>query len=145
MCYYLNILVSHYLSRIFICYCVDISVTQFWVLYSLCYCLLLSHKLCVTVILLVTNFTICYMIVLPKLCSVVVVLQNFTMVAQYIKQHMNIVRSKNPGQSDSWITHEHMATFGGWLQTHLMNNTTVGDQLYLLARSPSSTILTFQG
>ena len=58
---------------------------------------------------------------------------------------MNIVRSKNPGQSDSWITQLHMATFGGWLQTHLMNNTTVGDQLYLLARSPSSTILTFQG
>ena len=38
-----------------------------------------------------------------------------------------------------------MATFGGWLQTHLMNNTTVGDQLYLLARTPSSTVLTFQG
>ena len=58
---------------------------------------------------------------------------------------MNMVRSKNPGQSDSWITHAHMATFDGWLQTHLMNNTTVGDRLYLLARSPSSTILTFQG
>ena len=39
----------------------------------------------------------------------------------------------------------HMATFGGWLQTHLMNNTTVGDELYLLARTPSSTVLTFQG
>ena len=26
-----------------------------------------------------------------------------------------------------------------------MNNTTVGDQLYLLARSPSSTLCTFQG
>ena len=33
-------------------------------------------------------------------------------------------------------------TFGGWLQAHLMNNTTIGDQLYLLARGPSSTILT---
>ena len=31
------------------------------------------------------------------------------------------------------------------MQTHLINNTTVGDQLYLLAKSPSSTILTFQG
>jgi hypothetical protein len=58
---------------------------------------------------------------------------------------MNIVRSKNPGQSNSWITHAHIETFRGWLQTHLVNNTTVGDQLYLLARSPSSTILTFQG
>ena len=38
-----------------------------------------------------------------------------------------------------------METFGGWLQTHLMNNTTVGDQLYLLAKTSSSTVLTFQG
>src|SRR5664279_2297500 len=73
------------------------------------------------------------------------VLQNSTLVALYIEEHMNIVRSKNLGQSDSWIKHAHMATFGGWLQTHLMNNTTVGDQLYLLARSPSSTILNLQG
>jgi hypothetical protein len=48
-------------------------------------------------------------------------------------------------QSDSWIIHKHMATFGGWLQTHLINNNIVGDQLYLLAGSPSSTVLTFQG
>jgi hypothetical protein len=38
-----------------------------------------------------------------------------------------------------------MATFGNWLQTHLMNDNDVGEQLYLLAKSPSSTILTFQG
>jgi hypothetical protein len=38
-----------------------------------------------------------------------------------------------------------MATFGGWLRTHLINNNIVGDQLYLLVESPSSTILTFQG
>ena len=38
-----------------------------------------------------------------------------------------------------------MGTFGGWLQTHLMGNTTVGDELYLLARTPSLTVLTFQG
>jgi hypothetical protein len=36
-------------------------------------------------------------------------------------------------------------TFGGWLRTHLINDNIVEDQLYLLARSPSSTILTFQG
>jgi hypothetical protein len=73
------------------------------------------------------------------------VLQSSTLVAPYINEHKNIVRSQYPGQSDDWITHEHMATFSGWLQTHLMNNTTVGDQMYLLARTPSSTVLTFQG
>ena len=38
-----------------------------------------------------------------------------------------------------------MEILGGWLQTHLINNTTVGEQHYMLAKSPSSTILTFQG
>jgi hypothetical protein len=73
------------------------------------------------------------------------VLQSSTLVAPYIEEHMNIVRSENPGQFDSWIKHALMAIFDGWLQTHLMNSTIVGDQLYLLERSPFSTILTFQG
>ena len=73
------------------------------------------------------------------------VLQNSILVAPYIEEHKNIVRSKNPGKSDSWITEHHMETFGSWLRTHLMNDEDVGDQLYLLAASPSSTILNFQG
>ena len=73
------------------------------------------------------------------------VLQNSTLVAPYISEHKNIVRSQHPGQSDDWITRAHMSTFGGWLQTHLMSNTTVGDELYLLAKTPSSTILTYEG
>ncbi|KAM0846372.1 hypothetical protein ACQ4PT_055707 [Festuca glaucescens] len=73
------------------------------------------------------------------------VLQSSTLVAPYINVHKNFVRSQNPGQSDDWITREQMSTFGGWLQKHLMNDTTVGDQLYLLAQTPSSTVLTFQG
>jgi hypothetical protein len=38
-----------------------------------------------------------------------------------------------------------MATFGGWLQTRLINDINVEYQLYLLAKTPSSTVLTFQG
>jgi hypothetical protein len=38
-----------------------------------------------------------------------------------------------------------MATFGIWLQRRLMNDIVVEEQLYLLAKLPSSTILTFQG
>jgi hypothetical protein len=71
------------------------------------------------------------------------VLQNFMLVDPYIERHKNIVCSDNPGQSDSWITQFHMATFGGWLQTLLINDTTVGYELYMLAKKPSSTILTF--
>jgi hypothetical protein len=39
----------------------------------------------------------------------------------------------------------HMATFGDWLRRRLMNDNDVEEQLYLLVKLPSSTILTFQG
>jgi hypothetical protein len=73
------------------------------------------------------------------------VLRNSILVEPYINRHKKIVHSENLGQSDSWITNLHMATFGGWLQTLLINDTTVGYELYMLAKKPSSTILTFQG
>jgi hypothetical protein len=38
-----------------------------------------------------------------------------------------------------------MATFGGWLQTLLINDTTIGYELYMLAMKPCLTMLTFQG
>jgi hypothetical protein len=62
-----------------------------------------------------------------------------------MERHKNIVCSENLGQSDSWITKFHIATFGGWLQTHLINDATIGYELSMLAKKPSSTILTFQG
>ena len=63
--------------------------------------------------------------------------------APYIEEHRNILRSKYTGKD--CIDGEHMKTFGGWLQRRLINDTNVGEQLYLLAKQPSSTILTFQG
>jgi hypothetical protein len=65
--------------------------------------------------------------------------------APYINEHKNFLRSNNPGKPESWIRKVHLETFGGWLQALLINDTTVGDQLYLLSRSPSATIWTFQG
>jgi hypothetical protein len=67
-------------------------------------------------------------------------------VAPYIEEHKNIVHSQNPGKPDSWIKLEHEATFGGWLQIRLINDDiTIKKELYLLEKSPSSIILTFQG
>jgi hypothetical protein len=74
------------------------------------------------------------------------VLQNSSLVAPYFEQHKNILRSDNPGKPESWIRKAHMETFGSWLRKHLMNdNDDVGDQLYMLAKKPSSTIMIFQG
>ena len=53
------------------------------------------------------------------------VLQSSILVAPYIEKHKNIVRSNNPGQSDSWIAEHHMETFGSWLRTHLMDDDNV--------------------
>ena len=73
------------------------------------------------------------------------VLNNSSLVAPYIEEHKNIVRELNPGQPESLITCQHINTFSSWLQNHLKSNRTVGEQLYLLARLPSSNICTFQG
>jgi hypothetical protein len=74
------------------------------------------------------------------------VLHNSTLVAPYIEEHKNIVRSRNPGKPESWIKLEHEVTFGGWLRVLLINDDiTVEKELYLLAKSPSSIISTFQG
>ena len=73
------------------------------------------------------------------------VLQSSTLVAPYIDEHKNFVRSRHAGKSDNWIVRTHMATFGGWLRAHLENKDKVDEQLHLLARAPSTTICTFQG
>ena len=73
------------------------------------------------------------------------VLQSSILVAPYIEKHKIILRSNNPRKSDSWIAQHHRSTCDTWLETHLMNDDDVGDQLYMLAKTPSSTILTFQG
>src|SRR3954471_17684832 len=39
------------------------------------------------------------------------VLRNSTFVAPYIEEHRNVVRSKFPGNADSWIEEKHMETF----------------------------------
>ncbi|XP_037469296.1 uncharacterized protein LOC119341526, partial [Triticum dicoccoides] len=73
------------------------------------------------------------------------VLTNSSLVAPYFEKHKNILRSDNPGKPESWIRKAHMETFGSWLKKHLMNDNDVVDQLYMLAKTPSSTITTFQG
>ena len=73
------------------------------------------------------------------------VLQNSTLVTPYVNEQKNILRPKHPEQCDDWITCEHIMTFDSWLQTHLMGDNTVADELYSLARGPSSTILTYKG
>ena len=43
------------------------------------------------------------------------VLHNSSLVAPYIVEHKNILRSKYPEQPKDWIDGKHVKTFGGWL------------------------------
>src|SRR3954464_15131323 len=56
------------------------------------------------------------------------VLQNSILAIRYINEHKNFLRSNKPGKPDSWIREKHMENFGGWLQTHLDHDDTVGSK-----------------
>nr|AAX92775.1 transposon protein, putative, CACTA, En/Spm sub-class [Oryza sativa Japonica Group]ABA93319.1 transposon protein, putative, CACTA, En/Spm sub-class [Oryza sativa Japonica Group] len=73
------------------------------------------------------------------------VLQQSSLVAPYIEEHLALVRARNIGKSDAWITRHHIDTFYAWLRQHLMGNETINQQLAFLARGPSGSIATFQG
>ena len=63
----------------------------------------------------------------------------------YVDEHKNSQRSKHPEQCDDWITCEHIRTISSWLETRLRGDNTVCDELYLLSRGPSLTVLTYKG
>ena len=71
------------------------------------------------------------------------VLQQSSLVAPYIEEHMALVRARNIGKSDAWITRHHIDTFPAWIRQHLMGNESINQQLAFLARGPSGSIATF--
>ena len=74
-----------------------------------------------------------------------IVLQNSALVAPYMDEHKNLLRSKHPERSDDWITREQTRSFASWLQTRTMHDASIEDDLYLLSQLPSSNIMTFKG
>ena len=50
------------------------------------------------------------------------VLQQSSLVDPYIEEHKKILTSEFPEKSETWITHQHIDTFGSWLRRHLMHN-----------------------
>ena len=72
------------------------------------------------------------------------VVQNLSIVAPYMDEHMNIVRSENLEKSEAWITCHHVDSFAVWLRQKLMGDSTIDVQLQWLARGPSATIVQYQ-
>ena len=71
------------------------------------------------------------------------VLQNSSLVALYMDEHMNIVRSENPGKPEAWIIRHHIDNFAVWLRAKLKGDGTIAEQLQWLARGPSMTIMQY--
>jgi hypothetical protein len=73
------------------------------------------------------------------------VLQQSALVALYIKEHKQIVQSKYPWKSETWITKHHIDIFPTWLRTEPMANKDIHEELAWLAKGPSNIILMYQG
>nr|ABG22587.1 transposon protein, putative, CACTA, En/Spm sub-class [Oryza sativa Japonica Group] len=50
------------------------------------------------------------------------VLQQSSLVAPYIEEHLALVHARNISKSDAWITRHQIDTFPAWLRQHLMGN-----------------------
>ena len=72
------------------------------------------------------------------------VLQNSSLVALYMDEHINIIWSDNLGKSEAWITRYHIDNFVVWLREKLMGDGTIVEQLQWLAKGPSMTIMQYQ-
>jgi hypothetical protein len=73
------------------------------------------------------------------------VLQNSSLMAPYVDEHINIVQSENPGKSEAWITRHHIDSFAVWLRQKFIGDDTIDEQLQWLARGTSITIMQYQG
>ena len=73
------------------------------------------------------------------------ILQNSSLVAPYMDEHINIVRYENIGKSEAWITRHHIYSLAVWLRRKLIGDSTIDVQLQWLARGPSATIMQYQG
>src|SRR5574344_786101 len=69
------------------------------------------------------------------------VLQQSSLVAPYIEEHMQILWDENSTKSAAFIQRLHNRDFAAWLRKRLMGVEGIDEQLAFIARGPSSTIL----
>jgi hypothetical protein len=69
------------------------------------------------------------------------VLQNSSLVAPYMDEHVNIARSENLGKSEARITRHHIDSFAIWLKRKFIGDDTIDKQLQCLVRGPLITVI----
>jgi hypothetical protein len=80
-------------------------------------------------------------------CAHLHMLQQMSIVFEYLDEHKEVFLRDNPGCNESWLANEHMRKFIGWLQDRISqsSDTQTSEYLKKLARSPIFTIVTYQG
>jgi hypothetical protein len=75
------------------------------------------------------------------------VLQQMSIVFEYLDEHKEVLLRDNPGRNESWLANEHMQKFIGWLRDRISHSsdTQTSEYLKMLARGPIFTVVTYQG
>jgi hypothetical protein len=80
-------------------------------------------------------------------CAHFHVLQQMSIVSEYLDEHKEVLFRDNPGRNASWLANEHMRKFIGWLwdQISQSSDTQTSEYLKKLACGPIFIIVTYQG
>jgi hypothetical protein len=79
-------------------------------------------------------------------CAHFHVLQQMSIVFEYLDEHKEVLLRDNPGCNESWLVNEHMGKFIGWLRDQISqsSDTQTSEYLKKLACGPIFTIVTYQ-
>jgi hypothetical protein len=80
-------------------------------------------------------------------CAHFHVLQQMSIVSEYLDEHKEVLLRDNPGRNESWLANEHMRKFIGWLRNRISQSSKTQTSEYLkkLAHGPIFTVVTYQG
>jgi hypothetical protein len=80
-------------------------------------------------------------------CAHFYVLQQMSIVSEYLDDHKEVLLRDNPRRNKSWLANEHMIKFFGWLRDLISQSskTQISEYLKKLAHDPIFTVVTYQG
>jgi hypothetical protein len=80
-------------------------------------------------------------------CSHFHVLQQMSIVSEYLDEHKEVLLRDNPGCNESLLANKHMRKFIAWLQDRISqsSDTQISEYLNKLAHGPIFTVVTYQG
>jgi hypothetical protein len=79
-------------------------------------------------------------------CAHFHVLQQMSIVFEYLDKHKEVLLRDNPRCNESWLVNKHMRKFIGWLRDRISQSldTQTSEYLKKLARGPIFTVVTYQ-